>query len=88
MLPPLLPPPPLDAGTFPMPEELSAPVKDLLKQLLNVDAGTRITAHATLRHSWLQVQLINAPNMDKIRLETAILISDKPADDLDDEVIG
>jgi hypothetical protein len=71
-----------------MPEELSAPVKDLLKQLLNVDAATRITAHATLRHSWLQVQLINAPNMDKMRLETAILISDKPADDLDDEVIG
>jgi len=75
-------------GTFPMPEELSAPVKDLLKQLLNVDAATRITAHATLRHSWLQVQLINAPNLDKMRLETAILISDKPADDLDDEVIA
>lgn len=75
-------------GTFPMPEELSAPVKDLLKQLLNVDAATRITAHATLRHSWLQVQLINAPNLDKMRLETAILISDKPADDLDDEVIS
>jgi serine/threonine protein kinase len=75
-------------GTFPMPEELSAPVKDLLKQLLNVDAATRITAHATLRHSWLQVQLINAPNMDKMRLETPILISDKPADDLDDEVIA
>ena len=71
-----------------MPEELSAPVKDLLRQLLNVDAATRINAHATLRHSWLQTQLINAPNMDKIRLETAILISDKPADDLDDEVIG
>jgi hypothetical protein len=71
-----------------MPEELSAPVKDLLKQLLNVDAATRITAHATLRHSWLQVQLINAPNMDKMRLETPILISDKPADDLDDEVIA
>ncbi|KAJ1437243.1 kinase-like domain-containing protein [Ochromonadaceae sp. CCMP2298] len=28
-------------GTFPMPEELSAPVKDLLRQLLNVDAATR-----------------------------------------------
>lgn len=75
-------------GTFPMPEELSAPVKDLLKQLLNIDAATRISAHSALRHSWLQVQLINAPNMDKIRLETTILISDKPSDDLDDEVIS
>lgn len=75
-------------GTFPMPEELSAPVKDLLRQLLNVDAQTRINAHSAIRHSWLQVQLINSPNMDKIRQETAILISDKPADDLDDEVIA
>jgi len=75
-------------GTFPMPEELSAPVKDLVKQLLNIDATTRISAHSALRHSWLQVQLINAPNMDKIRLETTILISDKPSDDLDDEVIS
>lgn len=75
-------------GTFPMPEELSAPVKDLVKQLLNIDAATRISAHSALRHSWLQVQLINAPNMDKIRLETTILISDKPSDDLDDEVIS
>jgi len=71
-----------------MPEELSAPVKDLVKQLLNIDATTRISAHSALRHSWLQVQLINAPNMDKIRLETTILISDKPSDDLDDEVIS
>lgn len=75
-------------GTFPMPEELSAPVKDLLKQLLTVDADQRITAHSALRHSWLQTQLVNAPNMDRLRLETAILISDKPADDLDDQVIA
>ena len=78
----------LARGTFPMPEELSAPVKDLVKQLLNIDAATRISAHSALRHSWLQVQLINAPNMDKIRLETTILISDKPSDDLDDEAIS
>lgn len=75
-------------GTFPIPEELSAPVKDLLKQLLNIDAATRINAHTALRHTWLQTQLINSPNMDKIRLDTAILISDKPSDDLDDEVIS
>jgi serine/threonine protein kinase len=61
-------------------------VKDLLRQLLNVDAATRITAHLALRHPWLQVQLLNAPNIDKMRLETTILISDKPSDDLDDQV--
>ena len=73
-------------GTFPIPEELSAPVKDLLRQLLTVDADTRITAHQALRHPWLQVQLINAPNIDKMRQDTTILISDKPSDDLDDQV--
>ena len=61
-------------------------MKDLLRQLLNVDASTRITAHAALRHPWLQLQLINAPNIDKMILETTILISDKPSDDLDDQV--
>ena len=73
-------------GTFAIPDELSAPVKDLLRQLLNVDAATRITAHAALRHPWLQSQLVNAPNIDKMRLESTILISDKPSDDLDDQV--
>lgn len=75
-------------GTFPIPEELSAPVKDLLNQLLTVDADQRITAHAALRHPWLQVQLVNAPNIEKMRLEITILISDKPGDDLDEQVIG
>lgn len=74
-------------GTFPIPEELSAPVKDLLRQLLTVDAEARITAPMILRHPWLQSQLINAPNMDKMRLETTILISDKPSDDLDEQVL-
>lgn len=75
-------------GTFAIPDELSVPVKDLLRQLLNVDAATRITAHHALRHPWLQVQLLNAPNIDKMRLETTILISEKPSDDLDDQVLS
>jgi serine/threonine protein kinase len=75
-------------GTFAIPEELSAPVKDLLRQLLTVDPDTRISAHNALRHSWLQSQYINAPNMDKLRSDITILISEKPADDLDEQVIN
>jgi hypothetical protein len=75
-------------GTFAIPEELSAPVKDLLRQLLTVDADQRVTAHSALRHSWLQVQLVNSPNMDKLRQEMTVLISEKPADDLDEQVLG
>ncbi|RZJ75134.1 MAG: hypothetical protein EOO45_06550 [Flavobacterium sp.] len=75
-------------GAFAIPEELSAPVKDLLRQLLTVDVDQRITAHNAMRHPWLQTQLINAPNMDKMRQEITILISDKPADDLDEQVLS
>lgn len=75
-------------GTFQIPEELSAPVKDLLRQLLTVDPEQRVNAHTALRHSWLQVQYVNAPNMDKLRQEMTILISEKPADDLDEQVLS
>lgn len=75
-------------GTFQIPEELSAPVKDLLNKLLTVDPEQRITAHAALRHPWLQVQFVNAPNMDKLRQDITFLISEKPADDLDEQVIS
>jgi serine/threonine protein kinase len=74
-------------GTFQIPEELSAPVKDLLRVLLTVDPEQRVTSHTALRHSWLQVQYINAPNMDKLRQEMTTLISEKPADDLDEQVL-
>eukprot|EP01039_Chlorochromonas_danica_P001015 gene1015-1101_t len=75
-------------GAFTIPEELSAPVKDLLRQLLTVDVDQRMTAHNALRHPWLQGQLLNAPNMDKMRQEMTILISEKPADDLDEQVLS
>ena len=75
-------------GTFAIPEELSASVKDLLNQLLTVDINQRITASAAMRHSWLQVQLATSPDINKLRLETPILISDKPSDDIDEQTLG
>lgn len=74
-------------GTFAMPEELSVSVRDLIRQLLNVDPSRRMTAAAALRHPWLQGPLSNAPDMSKLRLLTPILISDRAADDLDDETL-
>jgi serine/threonine protein kinase len=74
-------------GTFAIPEELSASVKDLLRQLLTVDVSQRINASAAMRHSWLQVQLATAPDINKLRLETPILISDKPSDDVDEQTL-
>ena len=60
--------------------------RDLLRQLLNVDPVQRMTASAAMRHPWLAKQLASATDMNKIRLETTILISDRPADDVDDQV--
>lgn len=74
-------------GTFNMPEELSVQARDLLRQLLTVDAGQRITAYSALRHPWLQVQFATSPDIDRLRLETPILISDRPTDDVDDQVL-
>lgn len=75
-------------GTFNIPEELSMPVRDLLRQLLTVDANQRITAYSAMRHPWLHTQLSSSPDMDKLRLEIPILISDRAADDVDDEVVA
>lgn len=75
-------------GTFVIPEELSVSVKDLLRQLLTVDVAQRITSHAALRHPWLQMQLATSPDINKLRLETLILISDKPSDDIDEQTLA
>ena len=74
-------------GTFAMPEELSVSVRDLIRQLLNVDASRRMTSAAALRHPWLQAPLAAAPDMAKLRLVTPILISDRAEDDIDEETL-
>jgi len=74
-------------GTFQIPDELSPNVKDLLTRLLDEDADKRITSHAALKHPWLQATMLAAPDMNRMRLETNILISDKATDDLDEETI-
>jgi serine/threonine protein kinase len=74
-------------GTFAMPEELSVSVRDLIRQLLNVDASRRMTSVTALRHPWLQAPLAAAPDMGKLRLITPILISDRAEDDIDEETL-
>ena len=75
-------------GTFAMPDELTVPVKELLRSMLSVDAGARPTAGSILRHPWLQAQLVAAPDMTRMRLDTAILISVNPNDDIDNQAVS
>eukprot|EP01041_Mallomonas_annulata_P009083 gene9083-18820_t len=74
-------------GHFTVPEELSTSVKDLLRQLLQLDAHTRVTASNALRHPWLAAQLVHAPDMSRLRSESPILVSDRASDDVDEQVI-
>lgn len=75
-------------GSFTIPDELSSPVRDLIRQLLTVDPYTRISSANVMRHPWLHAQLASAPDMNKIQTETAILISERPTDDINDSVIN
>ena len=74
-------------GTFTVPDELSVSVRDLLRQLLNVEPTNRITAAAALRHPWLQSQFTQAADVNKLRLESTILVSDRATDDIDDVLL-
>ena len=74
-------------GHFVIPDELSSPVRDLLRQLLALDANNRISAAAAMKHPWLQSQLVSAPDINKLKRECVILISDRASDDLDDQTL-
>ena len=67
-------------------DEISTAGRDLLRQLLHIDPLQRMTAGAAMRHPWLAKQFAQAGDMNKLRLETTILISDRPTDDIDDQV--
>jgi len=75
-------------GYFSVPDELSPAVKDLLQQLLTLDPHSRATASRALSHPWLQTQLTSAPDISRLRSENPILISLKPLDDLNDQVLA
>lgn len=75
-------------GTYTIPDELSSQVKDLIRQLLTVDATQRITAKQAMQHPWLESQLLTATDMTKLRTQTPILISDRPVDDINDKVVA
>jgi serine/threonine protein kinase len=75
-------------GTFTIPDELSPAVKDLLRQLLTVDPDQRITSAQVLKHPWLASQVpIQNQNVERLRQEMTILISEKPQDDVDEHVL-
>lgn len=75
-------------GYFSIPEELSPAVRDLVHQLLTVDPHSRATTTKALSHPWLQTQLVSAPDISRLRSENPILISQKPLDDLNDQVLA
>ena len=74
-------------GTFTIPDELSVPVKDLIKSLLMIDVNDRLTAHNAIKQSWLSTQSNYLIDLNKLKRDIPILISDKPSDDIDEQVL-
>ena len=75
-------------GHFTMPDDLSSPVRDILRQLLSLDANSRMTATMAMRHPWLQSQLVYVSDMLRLKAESPILISDKPLEDMEEQITG
>jgi 5'-AMP-activated protein kinase catalytic alpha subunit len=74
-------------GSFALPDEVSSSARDLIRSLLCLDAASRPTASAALKHGWLQTQMVTAPDIGRLRLDTIILISDNPSDDIDNQAV-
>jgi serine/threonine protein kinase len=76
------------SGTFEIPDDIGQAAKDLIRQLLCVDVTQRITAHTALQHPWLAKHQAETVDMNQLRFDTTILISNKAEDDIDDETIA
>ena len=75
-------------GTFEIPDDIGQSAKDLLRLLLCVDPTQRVTAHTALKHPWLAKHQSESVDMNILRYETTILISNAAEDDLDDDTIA
>ena len=75
-------------GTFEIPEDIGCSVTDLINQLLCTDPTQRITARTALSHPWLSKRQASAVDMNVLRYNTTVLISNRPSDDLDDQAIS
>ena len=67
---------------------MSSSARELIRLLLTSDPTQRITASSALRHPWLLKQYSIALDMNKLRFDTTVLISNRPEDDLDDQVMS
>ena len=75
-------------GSFVMPDDISSSARDLLRLMLCIDAGSRPSASSVLKHSWLQTQLVSAPDIGRLRTDTVVLISENPSDDIDSQAVA
>jgi serine/threonine protein kinase len=74
-------------GIYLIPEDIGAPCKNLITKMLEMNSSKRITANGILYHSWLSTNMLFAEDINKIRMETSILVSDPPADDINDTAL-
>ena len=70
-----------------MPDDVGPSARHLISQLLCLDPKQRITARAALNHPWLAKYNSLSIDVNKLRFDSSILISNQPEDDIDEQTL-
>lgn len=70
-----------------MPDDVGPSARHLISQLLCLDPKQRITAGAAINHPWLAKYSHLSIDINKLRFNSSILISNRPEDDVDEQTL-
>ena len=75
------------AGTYEVPDEIGLTARHLISQLLCVDPKQRISARTAINHPWLAKYNSASIDINRLRFDSSILISNRPEDDIDEQTL-
>lgn len=70
-----------------MPDEIGPTARHLISQLLCVDSKQRISARTAINHPWLAKYNSASIDINRLRFDSSILISNQPEDDIDEQTL-
>lgn len=71
-----------------MPDDVGPSARHLISQLLCLDPKQRITAKAAINHPWLAKYSYLSIDINKLRFDSSILISNQPEDDIVEQTLN
>ena len=70
-----------------MPDEIGLTARHLISRLLCVDPKQRISARTAINHPWLAKYNSASIDINRLRFDSSILISNRPEDDIDEQTL-